>query len=79
MGTRYRLPMHGKTATDTPMHGDQERLNDSTEARERLGNISERSFRRLCKTGALQAVKQGTRVYVRESVLIAYIDNLPAA
>jgi hypothetical protein len=71
--------MHGKPATDTPTHGDIDRLLDSREVRKALGGLSESKFRRMTRDNVLPLVRQGSRVYVRASVLNSYIANLPAA
>ncbi len=75
--------MHVKNAPESPAHVNPgsgvDRLINSIEARQILGNISESKFRALTKSGDLPAQKQGTYVYVRESVIRAYIDALPPA
>lgn len=71
--------MHGKTPPELPTHGDVDRLFNSAEVRERLGGISESTFRRMCRDKEIDFVKQGTFVYVRASALQAYIDSLAAA
>lgn len=74
--------MDGKTLADTPTHGKATvaagRLYNSREARERLGGISESTFRRLTATGELPAVKQGAYVYVTQDAINDYIAALPS-
>jgi hypothetical protein len=55
-----------------------DRLFNSVEVRRLLGDISEPKFRQLTKSGELPARKQGSRVYVRQSAIQAYIDALPS-
>lgn len=51
----------------------------SNEVRALLGDMSIPTFRRLTRSGALESVKRGSRVYVEHEVLMAYIKDLPSA
>lgn len=73
--------MHRKTLADTSTHRNvtvqPPRLYNSQEARELLGGISVRQFRRLTSSGALRALKQGAFVYIPKDALDEYIASLP--
>lgn len=73
--------MYGKTPQNTPAHGNEtvkpNRLYNSQEARVLLGNISRSTFHKLITSGRLEALKQGTFLYVSQAAIDAYIDSLP--